>query len=62
MASLFPGLTVLTADALSADQDLCAAIVGQDYAYLLKLKKTRKRSLLTSRISSRRRPSHPTQR
>ncbi len=41
MASVFPGLTVLTADALYADRDLCATIVAQDYAYLLKLKKTR---------------------
>ena len=40
MASQFPGLEVLTADALYADRDLCAAIVGQEYAYLLKLKKT----------------------
>lgn len=47
MARSFPGLTVLTADALYADQDLCAAIVGQDYAYLLKLKKTSGPSLPT---------------
>jgi hypothetical protein len=40
MASHFPGLAVLTADALYADRDLCAAIVGQEHAYLLKLKKT----------------------
>lgn len=47
MASVFPGLTVLTADALYADRDLCATIVAQDYEYLLKLKKTRKRSTRT---------------
>ena len=40
MASNFPGLRVLTADALYADRGLCAAIVAQDYAYLIKLKKT----------------------
>lgn len=40
MAQQFPGLEVLTADALFADRDLCAAIVAQDFAYLLKLKKT----------------------
>jgi hypothetical protein len=40
MASQFPGLEVLTADALYADRDLCAAIVAQESAYLLKLKKT----------------------
>lgn len=40
LAARFPGLAVLTADALYADQDLCAAIVAQDYGYLLRLKKT----------------------
>lgn len=40
LAREFPGLAVLTADALYADRDLCAAIVAQDYAYLLRLKKT----------------------
>jgi hypothetical protein len=40
LAATFPGLRVLTADALYADRDLCAAIVAQDYAYLIKLKKT----------------------
>jgi hypothetical protein len=41
LAGQFPGLAVLTADALYADQDLCATIVAQDYAYLLRLKKTK---------------------
>lgn len=41
VATQFPGLSVLTADALYAEQDLCAAIVAQDYAYLLRLKKTK---------------------
>jgi hypothetical protein len=40
LAETFPGLTVLTADALYADRDLCAAIVAQEYAYLLRLNKT----------------------
>ncbi len=40
LAATFPGLTVLTADALSADRDLCAAIVAREYAYLIRLKKT----------------------
>lgn len=41
LAKTFPGLEVLTADALYANQDLCAAIVAQDFDYLIKLKKTR---------------------
>jgi DDE_Tnp_1-associated len=41
VAMQFPGLAVLTGDALFADQDLCATIVAQDYAYLLRLKKTK---------------------
>lgn len=40
LAQTFPGLSVLTADALYADRDLCAAIVAQEYAYLIRLKKT----------------------
>ena len=40
LAASFPGLSVLTADALYADRDLCAAIVAQEYAYLIRLKKT----------------------
>jgi hypothetical protein len=40
LAKGFPGLEVLTADALYADQNLCAAIVAQDFDYLIKLKKT----------------------
>ena len=40
LAGSFPGLAVLTADALYADRDLCAAIVAQEYAYLIRLKKT----------------------
>jgi hypothetical protein len=40
LAGQFPGLAVLTGDALLADRDLCAAIVAQDQDYLVKLKKT----------------------
>lgn len=40
IAQQFPGLRVLTADALYADQDLCAAIVAQDFAFLVRLKQT----------------------
>jgi hypothetical protein len=53
MARQFPGLAVLTADALYADRDLCAAIVAQEYAYLIKLKKTSSASTPTRPISSR---------
>lgn len=52
VATQFPGLAVLTADALYATQDLCAAIVAQDYAYLLRLKKTKAPSLPMSSSSS----------
>jgi hypothetical protein len=41
MASQYPGLSVLTADALYADRDLCAAIVAVERDYLIRLKKTR---------------------
>ena len=40
MAGQFPGLAVLTGDALLADRSLCAAIVAQGQDYLVKLKKT----------------------
>ena len=40
LAQTFPGLIVLTADARYADRDLCAAILAQEYAYLIRLKKT----------------------
>ena len=52
VAGQFPGLAVLTGDALSATQDLCATIVAQDYAYLLRLKKTKAPSLPMSSSSS----------
>lgn len=40
VAGQFPGLAVLTGDALLADRNLCAAIVAQGQDYLIKLKKT----------------------
>jgi hypothetical protein len=40
VASQFPGLAVLTGDALLADRTLCAAIVAQGQDYFVKLKKT----------------------
>lgn len=47
MASHYPGFAVLTADAMYADRDLCAAIVALDRDYVIKLKKTRKTSART---------------
>ena len=47
----FPGLQVLTGDAAYADQSLCAAIVGAQRAYLVRVKKTSPRSSPTSRSS-----------
>ncbi len=52
LAAQFPGLAVLTADAQYADQDLCATIVAQAYAYLLRLKKTKPPSSPTPNASS----------
>ena len=40
VAREFPGLSVLTGDALLADRTLCAAIVAGGQDYLVKLKKT----------------------
>ena len=57
VAAQYPGLAVLTADALYADQDLCAAIVARDDAYLLRLKTTRPPSWPTPSSSSPARPS-----
>jgi hypothetical protein len=41
VATTFPGLTLLTGDALYAEQDLCAAVVAGGRDYVLRLKKTR---------------------
>jgi hypothetical protein len=59
VAMQFPGLSVLTADALYADQDLCAAIVGQDFDYLIRLKKTKGRCAPTRNSSSPTSPVSP---
>jgi len=52
-ADTFPGLTILTGDALYAEQDLCAAVVNGHRDYVLRLKKTSPPSTPTSRCSSR---------
>ena len=41
VAETFPGLTILTGDALYVEQDLCAAVVDGGRDYVLRLKKTR---------------------
>jgi hypothetical protein len=40
VAETFPGLSVLTGDALYAERDLCAAVVAGPRDYVLRLKKT----------------------
>jgi hypothetical protein len=40
VAADFPGLTILTGDALYVEQDLCAAVVAGQREYVLRLKKT----------------------
>jgi len=56
VATTFPGLTLLTADALYAEQDLCAAVVEGGRDYVLRLKKTRAPSTPMSSSSSPPRP------
>lgn len=41
LAATWPGLQILTGDALFAEQDLCAAIVAAERDYLVRLKKTK---------------------
>ena len=53
VAATFPGLTILTGDALYAEQDLCAAVVDGQREYVLRLKKTRASSTPMSNSSSR---------
>jgi hypothetical protein len=60
VAAAFPGLTVLTGDALYAEQDLCAAVVAGQRDYVLRLKKTNPPSLPMSLSSSPPRPVRPT--
>jgi hypothetical protein len=55
----FPGLTILTGDALYVEQDLCAAVVAGQRDYLLRLKKTSLPSTPMSPSSSPR-PVRPT--
>lgn len=50
MADQFPGLTVLTGDALLADRTLCQAIVDSGRDYLFRVKKTNRTS--TKHVSS----------
>jgi hypothetical protein len=59
VAETFPGLTILTGDALYAEQDLCAAVGAGQRDYVLRLKKTSPPSTPTSPCSSRRSPAHP---
>jgi hypothetical protein len=56
----FPGLTILTGDALYGEQDLCAAVVAGQRDDVLRLKKTSPPSTPTSNSSSRRNPVRPT--
>lgn len=60
VADQFPGLAVLTFDALYGDQDLCKAIVAQDFAYLIRLKKTNPPSSPTPNSASRTPSAAPT--
>lgn len=60
VAATFPGLTILTGDALYVEQDLCAAVVAGQRDYVLRLKKTRAPSTPTSTSSSPPSPDRPT--
>ncbi len=52
VAGAFPGLAILTGDALFAEQSLCAAVVAGQRDYVFRLKKTSRPSSPTSRSSS----------
>lgn len=58
-AVAFPGLAVLTGDALFADQDLCAAAIAGRRDERLRLKKTRRPSSPTRFSSSPPSPARP---
>ena len=60
VAETFPGLHLLTGDALYVEQDLCAAVVDGQRDYLLRLKKTSPPSTPRSPSSSPPRPARPT--
>ncbi len=52
VAETFPGVSILTGDALYAEQDLCAAVVDGQRDYVLRLKKTNPPSTPMSPSSS----------
>ncbi len=52
VADAFPGLTILTGDALFAEQSLCAAVVAGQRDEVFRLKKTNRPSTPTSRSFS----------
>ena len=52
LAGTFPGLAILTGDALFAEQSLCAAVVAGQRDYVFRLKKTNRPSSPTSPSSS----------
>lgn len=52
LAGTFPGLAILTGDALLAEQSLCAAIVAGQRDYVFRLKKTNRPSSPISPASS----------
>jgi hypothetical protein len=58
-AAAFPGLTILTGDALYVEQDLCAAVVAGQRDYVLRLKKTSPPSTPISPSSSVPSPVRP---
>jgi hypothetical protein len=59
VAALFPGLTVLTGDALLADRTLCQAIVDSGRDYLFRVKKTNRISTKPANSSSLTRTAFP---
>ena len=59
VAGAFPGLAILTGDALFAEQSLCAAVVAGQRDYVLRLKKTSRPPSPTSSSSSPS-PARPT--
>lgn len=59
VADVFPGLAILTGDALFAERSLCAAVVAGQRDYVLRLKKTGPSSSPTSPASSPS-PARPT--
>jgi len=52
VADAFPGLAILTGDALFAEQSLCSAVVAGQRDYVFRLKKTSQPSSRMSRSSS----------